>query len=205
MKKTVILPNFYFAPISYFVEWLKYEEVRLECWENFPKQTYRNRCIIQGANGRLPLTVPIEHSGARVVKDIKISYADAWQKLHWKSIQSAYQSSPYFEYYEDDLASLFEKKETFLFDLNLKTLDWVGQKLKWNLSYKLTEEYIKFPKNADDSRMIFNAKIPSNLHHTEYIQVFSDRFDFMNDLSILDLIFNIGTKSAIYIENIKNI
>jgi hypothetical protein len=204
VKKTVILPNFYFAPISYFVEWLQYENIKLEHQENFPKQTYRNRCVIQGANGRLPLVVPIEHSGARVVKDIKISYADAWQKLHWKSIQSAYQSSPYFEYYEDDLAPIFEKKETFLFDLNLKTLDWVNQKLNLNLQYELTEEYIKLPENTDDARMLFNAKKISEWQNPEYIQVFSDRFDFMNDLSILDLICNIGAKFATYIEKIKN-
>ncbi len=93
----IVLPNFYFAPVSYFSVWLQSEDIYLEQWENFPKQTYRNRCVIQGANGRLPLIIPIEHSGARTFKDIKISYASQWQKLHWKSIQSSYQSSPYFE------------------------------------------------------------------------------------------------------------
>ncbi|MDR1876165.1 MAG: WbqC family protein [Flavobacteriaceae bacterium] len=194
----IILPNFYFAPISYFSLWLQSEDIYLEQWENFPKQTYRNRCVIQGANGRLPLIIPIEHSEVRIMKDIKISYASGWQKLHLKSIRSAYQSSPYFEYYEDSLAPIFEKRETFLFDMNLKTLDWANMILKLNLSYYLTEKYVK---NVDgtDARENFNAKRESPYYNTKYIQVFSDRFDFMNDLSILDLICNLGPKSADYI------
>ncbi|MDR2122026.1 MAG: WbqC family protein [Flavobacteriaceae bacterium] len=196
----IILPNFYFAPVSYFALWLKSEDVHLEQWENFPKQTYRNRCVIQGANGKLPLIIPIEHSGARIMKDIKISYASDWQKLHWKSIRSAYQSSPYFEHYENTLIPVFEKKETFLFDMNLKTLDWVNTILKFDFSYQLTDKYIKDTEGTD-AREMFNAKKESPHLYPEYIQVFSDRFDFMNDLSILDLICNLGPKSAIYINN----
>ncbi len=196
----IILPSFYFAPISYFSLWLQSEKIYLEQWENFPKQTYRNRCIIQGANGRLPLIIPIEHTGVRMFKDIKISYASQWQKLHWKSIQSSYQSSPYFEYYEDSLYPIFEKKETFLFDLNLKTLNWINEKIKLDLSWKLTEKYVKIP-NETDARDFFNAKKESTYQGQKYIQVFSDRFEFMSDLSILDLICNVGTKSATYMHN----
>lgn len=200
----ITLPNFYFGPVSYFMTWANSENIWLEQWENFPKQTYRNRCVIQGANGRLPLIVPIEHSKVRVIKDIKISYASAWQKLHWKSLQSSYQSSPYFEYYEDGLRPVFERKETFLFDLNLKTLEWVSKILKVNYSFQLTEEYYKNPPMAD-YRNFFSAKKTGEFINEEYIQVFSDRFEFMNDLSILDLICNIGPKSATYIKHKPNL
>ena len=152
-----ILPNFYLGPVSYFASWLQSGTVLLEQWENFPKQTYRNRCIIQGANGKLPLIIPIEHTGERIVKDIKVSYATNWQKLHWKSIQSSYQGSPYFEYYEDSLQPLFEKKEKFLFDLNLKTMEWVNERLKLNLSYQLTDQYNENTEGTD-YRNHFSAK-----------------------------------------------
>ncbi|QYN51075.1 MULTISPECIES: WbqC family protein [Apibacter] len=198
----IVLPCFYFPPVSYFEKWFHSEKIYLEQWENFPKQTYRNRCIVQGANGKLPLIVPIEHSGARIIKDIKISYASSWQKLHSKSLQSAYQSSPYFEYYEDKLIQLLEKKETFLLDLNLNTIEWACSILKLECSYELTDEYVKNPPFTD-AREAFNAKKESPYKNKKYIQVFSDRFEFMNDLSILDLICNLGPKSANYLTNVE--
>jgi hypothetical protein len=198
----IVLPCFYFPPVSYFESWINSENIYLEQWENFPKQTYRNRCMIQGANGKLPLIIPIEHSGARILKDIKISYASSWQKLHIKSLQSAYQRSPYFEYYEDNLLKLLKKKETFLLDLNLKTLQWACSILKFECTYTLTEEYAKNTKFID-ARESFNAKKESPYKNKKYIQVFSDRFEFMNDLSIIDLICNLGPKSATYITNVE--
>lgn len=201
MENNIVLPNFYFAPISYFHQWLNAKKVSLEKFENFPKQTYRNRTIIQGPNGRLSLIIPINHCGVRTFKDIEISYADNWQNIHWKSLKSSYQSSPYFEYYEDKLQSLFETKEKFLFDLNLKTLQWVSEVLKLNLDYEFTTEYLQTPDEID-LRNSFNAKKSSNFNNPEYIQVFSDRFEFMNDLSILDLICNFGPKLTTYIKEI---
>ena len=93
-----LLPIFYLPPVSWFSEFLNQEEIVFELFENFPKQTYRSRCNIFGANGKLALIIPIHHNGSRTLKDIEISYAEDWQKLHWKSIKIAYQSSPYFEY-----------------------------------------------------------------------------------------------------------
>jgi hypothetical protein len=197
----IVLPCFYFPPISYFESWINSEKIYLEQWENFIKQTYRNRCIIQGANGKLPLIIPIEHSGARILKDIKISYASSWQKLHIKSLQSAYQSSPYFEYYEDKLIKLLIKKETFLLDLNLKTLEWACSILNLECTYILTEEYVKKTKFTD-AREAFNAKKENSYNNKPYIQVFSDRFEFMKNLSIIDLICNLGPKSASYLTNV---
>ncbi|MGM5629582.1 WbqC family protein [Apibacter raozihei] len=196
-----VLPIFYFAPVSYFALALQSDKLLLEKWENFPKQTYRNRCIIQGANGKLPLIIPTEHTGARIFKDIKISYASNWMNLHWKSIKSSYQSSPYFEYYQDSLKEIFDKKETYLIDFNLKTFQWINDKVKLNLDYDFTLEYNEFFEGKD-ARETFNAKKESTFQNQPYIQVFSDRFEFMNDLSILDLVCNVGPKCDTYISNI---
>ena len=111
MKNKILLPIFYLPPISWFSIFLDGDNhIFLEQFENFPKQTYRNRTAIYGANGKLPLIIPIKHNGKREMKDIEISFSEDWQKLHWKSIKTAYQSTPYFEFYEDRLKSIFMKK-----------------------------------------------------------------------------------------------
>ena len=104
----MLLPIFYLPPIYWFSKFLNEDQISLEQWENFPKQTYRNRTNIYGANGKLSLVIPIKHTGKRQMKDIEISYAENWQKIHWKSIKTAYQSSPYFEFYEDKLGEIYK-------------------------------------------------------------------------------------------------
>src|SRR5690606_37677725 len=106
------------------------DDFRFEINENFRKQTFRNRCYIQGANGKLRLAIPIEHDGSRQMKDIKMSDESNWRKEHYKSLVSAYKSSPYFEFYEDDLAPIYQKNEKFLVDFNISTFEFVVRKLK---------------------------------------------------------------------------
>jgi len=120
MKNKLLLPLFYLAPVSWFSVFLNEDnEIFLEQYENFPKQTYRNRAAIYGANGKLPLIIPINHNGKREMKDIEISFAEDWQKLHWKSIKTAYQSTPYFEFYEDRLKGIYDEKISSLAEFNL--------------------------------------------------------------------------------------
>lgn len=198
----ILLPVFYLPPISWFSEFLNEEnEVVLEQFENFPKQTYRNRTNIYGANGKLSLIIPIHHTGKRCIKDIEISYAEDWQKLHWKSIKNAYQSSPYFEYYEDKLEKIFSEKPKFLSEFNLTALEIILKILKSEKEYSFTEEYVKSPE-INDFRDHFSAKNESEYHMDEYYQTFSDKLGFIKDLSIIDLICNIGPESATYIKNI---
>lgn len=198
----ILLPVFYLPPISWFSEFLNEEnEVVLEQFENFPKQTYRNRTNIYGANGKLSLIIPIHHTGKRCIKDIEISYAEDWQKLHWKSIKNAYQSSPYFEYYEDKLEKIFSEKPKFLLEFNLTALEIILKILKSEKEYFFTEEYIKSPE-INDFRDHFSAKNESEYQMDEYYQTFSDKLGFIKDLSIIDLICNIGPESATYIKNI---
>ena len=198
----ILLPIFYLPPISWFSEFLKEEnEVVLEQFENFPKQTYRNRTNVYGANGKLSLIIPIHHTGNRCIKDIEISYAEDWQKLHWKSIKNAYQSSPYFEYYETKLENIFKDQPKTLLAFNLKALKVILEILKTEKEYSLTEEYVQSVEFLN-FREKFSAKKDSEYQMNEYYQTFSDKLGFIKDLSIIDLICNLGPESTSYIKNV---
>ena len=198
----ILLPIFYLPPISWFAVFLKEEnEIVLEQYENFPKQTFRNRTNIYGANGRLSLIIPINHSGERVMKEIKVSHRENWQKLHWKSIKTAYQSSPYFEFYEDRLQKIFEFESDSLIQFNLNALKIVLDILKTEKAYSLNIEYVKIPLE-ENYREKFSAKKESEIEMEEYYQTFTDKMGFMKDLSILDLICNKGPETLTYLKNI---
>ena len=203
--QNILLPVFYLPPISWFSEFLNDEnEISFEQCENFPKQTYRNRCNIYGANGKLSLIIPINHNGSREYKNTEISYRENWSDIHWKSITTVYQSSPYFEYYEDKLVKIFEKKEKFLFDFNIKSLEVIQHILKTEKAHSLNTEYLKNP-DAINFREKFSTKKHSEYSIEEYYQIFSDKFGFIKDLSIIDLLCNKGPESNTYIKNIKKI
>lgn len=205
MNNKILLPIFYLPPISWFSVFLDSQnEITFEQFENFPKQTYRNRTVIYGANGKLALIIPVKHTGKREFKETLISYAEDWQKLHWKSIKTAYQSTPYFEYYEDKLKVIFEEKVDSLLDFNLKALRVVLGILKTEKDFSLSQEYFKNPE-SQDFRETFSAKSETETVFPEYFQSFSDKYGFLKDLSILDLICNIGPESLTYIRNIKTI
>ena len=176
MKNT--FAAFYFGPIDYYAEMVKSQSLNIEVCENFQKQTYRNRMNILGANGKLMLNIPTLHDGTRIFKDLQPSYEYDWQKEHIKSLKSAYKSSPYFEYYEDDIIPILEKKEKFLLDLNLKTIEFINQKLNLDLEIKQTEFYQIIDKEFD-FRNQFSAKKPAQYELTEYAQVFDDKFEFV--------------------------
>ena len=198
----MIFPAFYFGPISYFAQLIQHDEIQLEAFENYPKQTYRNRCFIQGANGKLRLVIPISHDGVRTFKDIKVSDDYPWRKEHLKSLESAYRSSPYYEYYEDDLLPIFDKKNKFLLDINLMTFDFINSKLKLDLKYSLTENYIQVSSD-NDFRNQFNSKVePNPKDFPPYIQVFEEKQNFLPDLSIIDLLCNEGPNSTTYLKQL---
>lgn len=197
-----LLPIFYLPPISWFSEFLNQEEIVFELFENFPKQTYRSRCNIFGANGKLALIIPIHHNGSRTLKDIEISYAEDWQKLHWKSIKIAYQSSPYFEYYESKLEKIFSFKPKTLVEFNLNAIKIILEILKIEKDFTFTESYSESPEMIN-FREKFSTKKESEYLLKEYYQTFSDKLGFIKDLSIIDLLCNIGPESATYLINIK--
>lgn len=199
----MIFPSFYFGPVSYFSKLINSDNYSFEVYENFRKQTYRNRCYIQGANGKLRLAIPIVHDGSRILKDIKISVDSNWRKEHFKSLVSAYKSSPFFEFYEDDLTPLYEKNEKFLIDFNIKTTGFIAQKLKFDLKIELTTSYTETVDDADYRNCFDSKSEPCSELFPVYNQVFIEKHGFIPDLSILDLLFNQGPMASEYLRNLN--
>ncbi len=198
-----LLPIHLFPCIEYYAYLVQANDAVFEGEDHFQKQTYRNRYTIYSANGKLNLNIPIQHkTGSRLYKDTQISYDTNWQRIHLKSLQSAYQSSPYFEFYEDDIVPLFTKKELYLMDFNIKSLSLVNDWLQLNRGLKQTTKYVHNPE-ITDLRNHFNSKKESTQKMEPYIQVFSSEKGFIKNLSILDLLFNEGPNALIYLENIK--
>ena len=199
---SLLLNTIYFPPTTYFSAIYASQTFFIEQFENFGKQSYRNRCEIMSANGVIPLTIPVVKANSKkLVKDLKIAYATPWQKLHFRGIESAYKNSPYYEYYIDDLMPFFEKKETYLLDLNNAILEVMLNLLKLDHAIQVTKDYIhKGDEDFVDLRNAFHPKINHrqgelNFPIQEYRQTFSDRFSFAPNLSVLDLIFCCGPEA----------
>ncbi|GAA4106396.1 WbqC family protein [Aquimarina addita] len=193
----------YFGSIAQYIAIAKSDTIIFENQDTYQKQTYRNRTYIYGANGKLLLTVPIKHTGKdkrQLYKDIKIENDFQWQLLHWKSLETAYRTSPFFEYYEDDFVPLFKKKKQFLLDFNYECMQVVWDCLQLDLSYNKTNSYQKEVTDSNDLRMLVNARKEAPIEIESYIQVFTSRHGFIPNLSILDLLFNEGTNALAYLE-----
>lgn len=201
----ILVHPLYFGPISQYVSIVKASKIYFEVWDNYQKQTYRNRTYIHGANGKLSLNIPILHDGVkgtkRLYKDIKIEHQFNTLKTHWKSLEAAYRSSPYFEFYEDELAPIFEKKYTFLMDLNFDCTAFIFNSLQIDFDFLKTTSFETEVNNINDFRYLANAKNERKLKDFDnYIQVFEQKNGFINNLSILDLLFNEGPNSLTYLE-----
>lgn len=199
MQNLAIFPVFYLPPVSYF-SLLKENNLAfvLEKFEHFPKQTYRNRASIASPNGMLDLAIPVmKGSKVRTVyKDVKISDETRWQRLHWLSLQNCYRSSAYFEFYEDGLAPFYEKKYNFLLDYNIELFSWLLKQLKMPADLNFTESYeLEVPT---DYRSTMGKKEVPKIQTKPYFQVFSDRNEFIPNLSIVDLLFNQGPQAKNY-------
>jgi len=198
MSRLVLLGTAYFAPIQYYSKLLNADKVYIEQFENFIKQTYRNRCVVLGGNGVIQLIVPVvKGRGPKIlIKDLKISYDTDWQRNHWRTIFSAYSSSPFFEYYKDDIHPFFEIKHKFLLDFNLKIHETICELLEIENNTELTPDFEKVPEGTINLRESISPKIKNQneLHFqpVAYTQVFSDKLGFVPNLSILDLLFNEG-------------
>ena len=200
---TIIHPS-YFPSISNFVAIAKADIVTFEMEDNFQKQTNRNRMYIYSPNGIQLLNVPIKKSKVahQKTKDVKIESAFDWQKQHFKSLEAAYRTSPFFEYFEDEITSVFKKKHTFLMDLNLETLEIVSKCLRFNLNFKKTDDYFHEINDKIDYRNLINGKKDTTLLDP-YTQVYGDKHGFINNLSILDLLFNEGKYALDYLKSQK--
>ena len=198
----LIHPN-YFPNIHQFTQIIKANNILFEVSDNYQKQTFRNRTYIYGANGKLGLFIPVihTHKNRELFKDVKISYESNWMDLHLKSLQSAYRSSPYFEYFEDDFIKLYSKKEKFLVDFNIKCIKLISNLLDLDLDYKISSEYVKKTNDIIDLRDLSNARKQKTIETPKYIQVFESKHGYLNNLSILDLTFSEGPNSVSIITN----
>ena len=198
----LIHPN-YFPNIHQFTQIIKANNILFEVSDNYQKQTFRNRAYIYGANGKLGLFIPVIHTHKKreLFKDVKISYESNWMDLHLKSLQSAYRSSPYFEYFEDDLIKLYSEKEKFLVDFNIKCFKLISNLLDLDLDFKISNEYLEKTSDIIDLRDLSNARKEKKIETPKYIQVFESKHGYINNLSILDLIFSEGPNSVSLITN----
>lgn len=190
----------YFPSISHFAAIAQAKKVTFEMDDNFQKQTNRNRMYIYSPNGIQLLNIPVKHSkdGHQKTKDVRLESAFDWQKQHFKSLEAAYRTSPFFEYFEDAIAPIFEKKHTFLMDLNFETIEIVTKCLGLTFEHYKTEEYFHEAPEFNDLRILANGK-KDNTIITPYTQVFEEKHGFINNLSILDLLFNEGRYAKEYL------
>jgi hypothetical protein len=200
----ILIHPTYFPSISHFAAIVQAEKVTFEMEDNFQKQTNRNRTYIYSPNGIQLLNIPVKHSkiAHQKTKDIQIENDFDWQKQHFKSLEAAYRSSPFFEFFEDDLLPIFEKKHSFLMDLNLEVFELITRCLRMKIEYNATTEYIHEIKANEitDFRYLANGKKdPSQFE--SYTQVFDDKFGFINNLSVLDLVFNEGKFALDYLKS----
>lgn len=199
MLNNPLLHTAYFGPIFYYAILLQNSNCTIETQEHFVKQSTRNRCSIYGSNGKLLLTIPKKRKGSdkKPINKIEISYKENWQKEHWNAITSSYNSSPYFEYYKDEIFPLFEKEEILLIQFNSKAQDIILRILNHKNNIKYTNEY-QHQGNFTDLRN-YNYILKKQ---KRYDQVFMEKYGFIDNLSILDLLFNLGPETTNYLYNI---
>jgi len=198
---TIIIHPSYFPSISHFVAIAQADFFTFEMEDHFQKQTNRNRMYIYSPNGIQLLNIPIKHSieAHQKIKEVRLETAFDWQKQHFKSLEAAYRTSPFFEYFEDDIRIIFEKKHSFLMDLNLETMALVSKCLGLEFDYNETAEYFHEVTDKVDYRGLVNGKKDLS-QFDSYTQVFGDKHGYLNNLSILDLLFNEGRYALDYLK-----
>jgi len=222
----ILLETAYLPPISYMAEVLRAGAVVIEVNETYQKQTYRNHCSIYGPNGKQILSIPVVkvNGNHTTIKNIRISDQQPWQKIHWRSIETAYNNSPFFLFYQDMFALLYEKKFGFLVDWNLELLKVILKIIKVDVKIDLTISYEKYPviesvqsvglnlKNNPDQEKTAEMKdlrgklVQKNtdlqMEYPHYTQVFEPRHGFIPGLSVIDAIFNLGPETGDYLDQI---
>ena len=201
---TALLSTTYFGPVQWYQKLNRYDKILIERHDSFIKQTYRNRCVIATPNGPLALTVPTKPQTQ--TGETEISDHGNWRHVHWNALKSAYGESPFFEYYADDIKPFFEKRWDSLHDFNLGICRAVCRLIDIEPDISLTDHYIT-PEEArergiDDYRDAIRPKHPipdPSFEPKEYYQVYKQRHGFLPNMSILDLLFNMGNESVLWL------
>ncbi len=205
--KTILIENQYIPSVYLFSILDKITNIKFEACEAYQKGSFRNRCNILGANGIIPLSIPLDQgrSQRNLITEVRISNATNWQIHHWKAIESCYKRSPWFEHYAPELKSFYSQKYDFLFDWNLELFKWALKKINMNsLHVGQTNDFNKSydPDIYEDLRNQIRPSNFKNFNMKPYPQVFSDRFGFVSNLSIIDLLMNIGKTAGNYLEKL---
>lgn len=199
----VYLSTAYLAPVSYYKAMCRYDTVVVEAYSHYVKQSYRNRCTIASAGGLLPLSIPVERTreGKPFTRDMRISRHDNWQHIHWNAIASAYGSAPFFDYFCDDLRPFYERScaGKFLLDFNTALQETVCRLLGIAPNVTFSDSYLTAGENIADLRETIHPKRPpvEALLPRPYYQVFSMKWGFLPEISIIDLLFNMGNEALL--------
>ncbi len=211
MRKDILLSSAYLAPVEYYTKLYAYSVAHIERFDHYMKQTYRNRCVIASAEGALALTIPTE-KGAEIkclTKDIRISDHGNWRHVHWNAFVAAYKHSPFFDYYADEFHVFFERRYEFLYDFNEELCRWVCSQIDIQPNLLSTDNYLKEYPGADDFRETIHPKKSYTEYDKEftphpYYQVFDAKLGFIPNLSIADLLFNMGPESLLVLRDSWN-
>lgn len=210
----MLVSSLYLGPIGYYALLSTSDTIYIEQHEHFHKQTYRNRANIYGPNGLQSMIIPVRYKNHTPMKDVQIAYDFDWQKQHWRTLESAYRNSPYFEFYESDLSLFYKKRFTLLIEFNEAIHKKILELLEIKTNIQYTSSYIAHPPQLQDFRETFHPKkdvAPSpkvegwgeDFYLKPYSQVFENKFGFLPNLSIIDLLFNQGPHASEYLLHCK--
>lgn len=207
-SKDIILGSAYLAPVSYFAALYSCRKAYIERYDHYMKQTYRNRCVIASADGPLALTIPVEKSSEVkcAMKDIRVSEHGNWRHVHRNAFVAAYKQSPFFDYYADEFNAFFDRKYEFLYDFNMELTQWLCEQIDIQPELVPTGEYMDAGEGVLDLREAIHPKRSAEdmtlfYHPVSYYQVFYSRHGFQPDLSIVDLLFNMGPESILVLRD----
>lgn len=207
-SKDIILGSAYLAPVPYFAALYSCRKAYIERYDHYMKQTYRNRCVIASADGPLALTIPVEKSseGKCAMKDIRVSEHGNWRHVHRNAFVAAYKQSPFFDYYADEFNAFFDRKYEFLYDFNMELTQWLCEQIDIQPELVPTTEYMDTCEGILDLREAIHPKksavdMASFYRPVPYYQVFDSRHGFQPDLSIVDLLFNMGPESLVVLRD----
>ena len=198
---TILLCSAYLPPIEFFTAINNGGDVLIEQYDNYCKQTYRNRCRIATASGVQALTIPIVKSNSpkQLMKDVRISDHGEWRHQHWNALESAYMNSPFFMYYQDDFRPFYEKKYEFLIDFNTELTLLIMKLAGINKNVRLTESYSRQQEGITDMRNMIKPDLREPAEPHPYWQVFKQKHGFLPNLSAVDLLFNMGPEFPLYL------